>query len=226
MNAKPQQTPPRVPPLTRSTVAETALRLLNEGGLDKLTLRAIAQELDVKAPALYWHFKNKQELIDEMATEMFRRMATGPEETWPDASSTPWRERMSVANRGLRQALLAYRDGARVFTGSRFTGTEHAKQSEAHLRALLADGFELPQAVRAMATTFAYTLGFVIEEQGVHPAPGERREGYDVAERGERLADYPLAAAAGTHLFQEYDEHFEEGLQIVIEGIAARYAIH
>ncbi|MFI6144684.1 TetR/AcrR family transcriptional regulator [Streptomyces sp. NPDC051109] len=225
MNAKPQQTPPRVPPLTRQTVAETALRLLNEAGLDKLTLRSIAQELDVKAPALYWHFKNKQELIDEMATEMFRRMVTNPEEAWPDGSPTHWRERMLAANRGLRRALLAYRDGARVFTGSRFTGTEHAEQSETHLRALLADGFELSQAVRAMATTFSYTLGFVIEEQGVHPVPGERREGYEVAERGEHLADYPLAAAAGPHLFQEYDQHFEEGLQIVIEGIAARYAI-
>ncbi|MFE5771630.1 TetR/AcrR family transcriptional regulator C-terminal domain-containing protein [Streptomyces sp. NPDC056485] len=226
MNAKPQQTPPRVPPLTRLTVAETALRLLNEGGLDKLTLRAIAQELDVKAPALYWHFKNKQELIDEMATEMFRRMATSPEESGPGGPATPWQERMLTANRGLRQALLAYRDGARVFTGSRFTGTEHAEQSEVYLRALLAHGFELPQAVRAMATAFSYTLGFVIEEQGVHPVPGERREGYDVAERGERLADYPLTAAAGTHLFHEYDEHFEEGLLIVIEGIAARYGIH
>ncbi|MFE2548050.1 TetR/AcrR family transcriptional regulator [Streptomyces sp. NPDC059355] len=224
MNAKPQRTPPRVPPLTRLTVAETALRLLNEGGLEKLTLRAIAQELDVKAPALYWHFKNKQELIDEMATEMFRRMVTSPEEPGPD-DSAPWRERMLSANRRLREALLAYRDGARVFTGSRFTGTEHAEQSEAYLRALLAHGFELPQAVRAMATAFSYTLGFVIEEQGVHPVPGERRDGYDVAERGERLADYPLAAAAGTHLFEEYDEHFEEGLQIVIDGIAARYAI-
>ncbi|MFF4850788.1 TetR/AcrR family transcriptional regulator [Streptomyces sp. NPDC001194] len=225
MNAKPQRTPPRVPPLTRLTVAETALRLLNEGGLDKLTLRAIAQELDVKAPALYWHFKNKQELIDEMATEMFRRMVTSPEETVPGDAPAPWRERMLSANRRLRQALLAYRDGARVFTGSRFTGTEHAEQSEAHLRALLAHGFELPQAVRAMATAFSYTLGFVIEEQGVHPVPGERRDGYDVTERGERLAEYPLAAAAGTHLFEEYDEHFEEGLQIVIDGIAARYAI-
>ncbi|MEV6734883.1 MULTISPECIES: TetR/AcrR family transcriptional regulator [unclassified Streptomyces] len=225
MNAKPQQTPPRVPPLSRLTVAETALRLLNEGGLDKLTLRAIAQELDVKAPALYWHFKNKQELIDEMATEMFRRMATSPAEPGSDAPSTPWRERMLVANHGLRRALLAYRDGARVFTGSRFTGTEHAEQSEAYLRALLAQGFELPQAVRAMTTAFSYTLGFVIEEQGVNPVPGERRDGYDVAERSERLADYPLAAAAGAHLFQEYDEHFEEGLQIVIDGIAARYGI-
>ncbi|MET9888497.1 TetR/AcrR family transcriptional regulator [Streptomyces sp. NPDC006430] len=236
MNTKPQHTPPRVPPLSRSTVAETALRLLNEGGLDKLTLRAIAQELDVKAPALYWHFKNKQELIDEMATEMFRRMATppqerdererGPEEPGADGSASAWRDRVLTANRGLRRALLAYRDGARVFTGSRFTGTDHAEQSEAYLRDLLAAGFELPQAVRAMTTAFSYTLGFVIEEQGVHPAPGERREGYDVTERGERLADYPLSAAAGSHLFQDYDAHFEEGLHIVVEGIAARYGIH
>ncbi|MGW5823017.1 TetR family transcriptional regulator, partial [Streptomyces noursei] len=60
--------------IDRKLVVETALRLLNEGGLDGLTLRRIAKELDVQAPALYWHFKNKQELLDEMATEIFRRL--------------------------------------------------------------------------------------------------------------------------------------------------------
>ena len=55
-------------PLDRTRVADTALKLLNEVGLDGLTLRAIARELDVKAPALYWHFKDKQALLDEMAT--------------------------------------------------------------------------------------------------------------------------------------------------------------
>jgi AcrR family transcriptional regulator len=77
MTPAPERTPSRVPPLSRATVAEAALRLLNETGLEKLTLRAIATELHVKAPALYWHFKSKQELIDEMATEMFRRMVRG-----------------------------------------------------------------------------------------------------------------------------------------------------
>jgi len=59
---------PRTPrtPLDRKRVADTALKLLNEVGLDGLTLRAIAKELDVKAPALYWHFKDKQALLDEM----------------------------------------------------------------------------------------------------------------------------------------------------------------
>lgn len=70
-------------PLDRTRVADTALKLLNEVGLDGLTLRAIAKELDVKAPALYWHFKDKQALLDEMATEMYRRMvaATPPTRT-------------------------------------------------------------------------------------------------------------------------------------------------
>ncbi len=70
-------------PLDRHRVADTALRLLNEVGLDGLTLRAIAKELDVKAPALYWHFKDKQALLDEMASEMYRRMAAAPNPTPP-----------------------------------------------------------------------------------------------------------------------------------------------
>ncbi|MFD8410455.1 TetR/AcrR family transcriptional regulator [Streptomyces sp. NPDC059650] len=227
MTPKPERTPPRVPPLSRVTVAEAALRLLNETGLEKLTLRAIAAELDVKAPALYWHFKNKQELIDEMATEMHRRMtadpAALPQAHGAGADGPAWRALMLASNRHLRRTLLSYRDGARVFSGSRFTGSEHGEQVEAHLRALQDAGLGLPQAVRALATTFVYTLGFVTEEQGVHPVPGERREGFDVAERGERLADYPLAAAAGPHLFEDYDAQFEEGLQLILDGIAARY---
>ncbi|MFD8808028.1 TetR/AcrR family transcriptional regulator C-terminal domain-containing protein [Streptomyces sp. NPDC059597] len=51
-----------------------------------------------------------------------------------------------------------------------------------------------------------YTIGFVTEEQGVRPLPGEPREGYDLAERTRRLAEFPLAAEAGPFLFENYDE--------------------
>ncbi|WAU85311.1 TetR/AcrR family transcriptional regulator C-terminal domain-containing protein [Streptomyces sp. Qhu-G9] len=207
--------------IDRALVADTALRLLNETGLDGLSLRAIAKELDVKAPALYWHFKDKQALLDEMATEMYRRMVAAV----PIAPDTPWRERLLTANRGLRAALLSYRDGARVFSGSRFTGTEHAVQMEENLRAFLAAGFTLRQAVRATTTAYLFTLGFVTEEQGVHPLPGERREGYDLSERAELLAGFPLSAAAGAEIFEGYDERFEEGLMLVLTGIEARCGI-
>ncbi|MFJ8634336.1 TetR/AcrR family transcriptional regulator [Streptomyces sp. NPDC093568] len=208
-------------PLDRRRVAATALELLNEAGLDGLTLRAIAKELDVKAPALYWHFKDKQALLDEMATEMYRRMIAG---TPLDPDDT-WRERLLKANRGLRSALLGYRDGAKVFSGSRFTATVHAEQMEDTLRLFTAAGFSLAQAVRATSTTYLYTLGFVTEEQGVEPLPGERREGYDVDERAALMADFPLSAQVGAEIFADYEQHFEEGLALVIAGIEARYGI-
>ncbi|PZT68734.1 TetR family transcriptional regulator [Streptomyces sp. SW4] len=208
-------------PLDRRRVADTALRLLNEVGLDGLTLRAIARELDVKAPALYWHFKDKQALLDEMATEMYRRMAA---RTPLDPADT-WRERLLTVNRGLRTALLGYRDGAKVFSGSRFTGLEHAAQMEDNLRLFTGAGLTLAQAARATMTTYLYTLGFVTEEQGVEPLPGERREGFDVTERARLMADFPLSAEAGAEMFTDYDAHFEEGLALLIAGIAARYGI-
>ncbi|MEU9447511.1 TetR/AcrR family transcriptional regulator C-terminal domain-containing protein [Streptomyces sp. NPDC048277] len=208
-------------PLDRGRVADTALRLLNETGLDGLTLRAIARELDVKAPALYWHFKDKQALLDEMATEMYRRMVA---DTPLDPAGT-WRDRLRGTSRGLRTALLGYRDGAKVYSGSRFTGIDHAPAQEASLRVMTEAGFTLAQAVAAGRTVNAYTVGFVTEEQGVQPLPGERREGYDVAERARLLADFPLSAAAGGELFADYDRHFEEGLELVVAGIGARYGI-
>lgn len=208
-------------PLDRKRVADTALRLLNETGLDGLTLRAIAKELDVKAPALYWHFKDKQALLDEMATEMYRRMVAG---TALDPADS-WQERLLGTSRGLRAALLGYRDGAKVYSGSRFTGTDHAREMEAHLRVLTDAGFTLAQAVNAARTASMFTIGFVTEEQGVQPLPGERREGYDIEERARRMAGFPLAAEAGKVLFDDYDEQFEEGLALVIAGIEARYGI-
>ncbi|MGC5394214.1 TetR/AcrR family transcriptional regulator C-terminal domain-containing protein [Streptomyces sp. DT20] len=206
--------------IDRSRVADTALRLLNEVGLDGLTLRAIARELDVKAPALYWHFKDKQALLDEMATVMHRRMVEGG---LPGPTPQGWQEQLVAYNLGLRRGLLRYRDGAKVYGGAKFTGTDYADGLEGHLRTMVDAGFELWQAVRAGTTAYSYTMGFVSEEQGVRPMPDQQREGFDVTERAERLARYPLAAAAGSEIFANYDERFEDGLRLIIAGIEARY---
>ncbi|THA69269.1 TetR family transcriptional regulator [Streptomyces sp. A0958] len=207
--------------IDRSRVADTALRLLNEVGLDGLSLRAIAKELDVKAPALYWHFKDKQALLDEMATVMYRRMLA---DDLPGPAPDSWQDQLVAYNSALRRTLLRYRDGAKVYGGAQFTGTDHADGLETHLRTMLDAGFELRQAVRACTTAYAYTMGFVSEEQGVRPMPDEgRREGFDVGERAERLARYPLAAAAGPEIFGRFDERFEEGLRLIVAGIETRY---
>ncbi|MFI0818666.1 TetR/AcrR family transcriptional regulator C-terminal domain-containing protein [Streptomyces sp. NPDC021098] len=202
--------------LDRDQVVDTALRLLNEVGLEGLTLRRIAKELNVQAPALYWHFKNKQALLDEMATAMFRRLA----EDRGDLGATTWQERLVASQRALRRALLRYRDGAKVFSGTRFTGTPHAAPMEAQLRAFVDAGFTPGAGARASFIAYTFTLGFVIEEQAVEPMAGERAPGYDVDERADLIGpDYPLTAAVGADLFLDYETRFEEGLRTIVAGI-------
>ncbi|MGV9854011.1 TetR/AcrR family transcriptional regulator C-terminal domain-containing protein [Streptomyces sp. NPDC003442] len=208
--------------LDQTLVVDTALRLLNDVGLDGLTLRRIAKELNVQAPALYWHFKNKQALLDAMSTAMYRRMF----EAYGDLGDVTWQERLVHVHRALRRALLGYRDGAKVFSGSRFTGTDHAGPQEDHLRTFVTAGFTPSAAARASFIAYSFTLGFVIEEQSVEPRPGERAPGYDVEEREERMAaeGYPLAAAVSSDLFQDYETRFEEGLRAIVAGIEATLA--
>ncbi|MFJ7207085.1 TetR/AcrR family transcriptional regulator C-terminal domain-containing protein [Streptomyces sp. NPDC098789] len=205
--------------LDRATVAATALRLLGEVGLEGLTLRAIAKELDVKAPALYWHFKDKRALLDEMATEMFRRM-TADLATAVDPPRD-WHEALDSAMRGLRDHLLRYRDGAKVYSGTHFTDMSFAAPMEAHLRTLVDGGFSSAGAARAWFTAYSYTIGYVIEEQSMGPLPGADGEGYDLDARAARLTDYPLTTEAGPAMFRDRDTGFEQGLAAVLTGIAA-----
>ncbi|CAM5536015.1 TetR/AcrR family transcriptional regulator C-terminal domain-containing protein (plasmid) [Streptomyces viridifaciens] len=216
-------TPQRTPKLDRAQVVDAALRLLDQVGLDGLTLRAIASELDVKAPALYWHFKDKQALLDEMATEMMRRMTAGATAAGGDRPERDgdWRALYLTTMRTLRAELLRHRDGAKVYSGARFTDTSYAAGLDASLRVLTEAGFTLAAATRAWYTAYSYTVGYVIEEQAMAPNPFDGDEGYDVEARAERLAAHPLAAEAGRVMFQDFDEGFEQGLAAVLAGVEA-----
>ncbi|MGW7576651.1 TetR/AcrR family transcriptional regulator C-terminal domain-containing protein [Streptomyces sp. NPDC054765] len=218
--------------IDRKLVVDTALRLLNEVGLDGLTLRRIAKELNVQAPALYWHFKNKQELLDEMATEMFQRMVRpfrdGPFTDGPagaDPLGRTWQETLLTSCRAMRRELLSYRDGGKVFSGTRMTNDSSAGPLNGLLSRFTDAGFTLRDASRAWWTAYHYTVGLVIEEQSVHPEPGRpqaRDPAYDQAERERRIGDdYPLAALAGREMFGDIEQAFEAGLRIIVAGIAA-----
>ena len=101
--------------LTKAAIVRAALALLDEAGMDGLTVRALASRLGVQAPALYWHVRSKQALLDEMATQIWRQigevMAGLP-------ADLPWREVMWAYAMTVRQELLGYRDGAKAFSGS------------------------------------------------------------------------------------------------------------
>ena len=207
--------------LDRVVLVRAALALLNEVGLDGLTLRRIAKELDVQAPALYWHFANKQALLDEMATTMARDLLA--ESGTPDPSWT-WERFLAETARGMRAMMLAYRDGARVFSGTYLTDDSLLASMEIPLRTLVDAGFSLHDAVLGWQSLYAYTVGYVIEEQATHPAPGALDERYDAAAREARIdaERFPLTHAVSTEIFADSDGRFEHGLNLIIAGMRAQ----
>ena len=64
--------------LSRQTIVQTALGLLDQVGLEGLTVRRLAAELGVQSPALYWHLRGKQELLDGMADAIIMAAGMGP----------------------------------------------------------------------------------------------------------------------------------------------------
>ncbi len=204
--------------LNRELVVRTALRVLNDVGLEGLTLRRLAHELGVRAPALYWHFKNKQALLDEMATTVLRDAVAAAA---PQSVEQSWAEWLAGVARGQRRMLLSYRDGAKVFGGTSLAGCTISAHMEAGLGKLTDAGFSLRDAVRASSTVYYYTIGLSIEEQSVYPRPGQGDEPYDPAGCAERLDGqrYALALAAGEDVLAGYDARFEHGLRLILSGI-------
>jgi TetR/AcrR family transcriptional regulator, tetracycline repressor protein len=208
--------------VNRSMVAQAGLKLLQEAGLEQLTLRRLATELQVQAATIYWHFKSKEELIDEMATMV---LAEGTPNLVPARVSADWKLRAATFGNGLRKTLLAYRDGARMVAGTRLTNTEYMSTVESIGARLLDAGFSLRQAVVLLSTIYNYTLSFVAEEQAVYPRPKERSPQYDIAKRNAELdaREFPLLRKSGPILFDGFDRRYREGLELILAGAQQRH---
>jgi len=203
--------------INRDMVTRAGLKLLNEHGLEQLTLRRLAIELNVQAATLYWHFKSKEELLDEMATTV---LAEGAAHLVPGRKSSDWRVWASTFGEGLRKTLLAYRDGARMVSGTRLTNTDYLKTTERIGTQMLAAGFSVRAAVVLFSTIYNYTLSFVMEEQAVFPVAGQRSPRYSIEDRNARLDPqvFPFHRQTSTILFDRYDRRFREGLELILRG--------
>ncbi len=156
-------------PLQREAVVRAALALLSEVGLDGLTVRRLAERLGVQNPALYWHFKNKQDLLNQMAKVMLADAFAGLE---PPPANAEWARWLAEVAGRLRRALLEYRDGTRVIAGADVTGSDLFVALDLALRVLMERGFDARAALVGTVTIFDYTLGAAFEEQAepAHPA--------------------------------------------------------
>jgi len=202
--------------LTRAGIVATALQLLDEQGIHAVTARGLADRLGVRAPALYWHVGSKQEILDEMATEIHRRVARQLE---AELVADSWREGLATYARVLRREYLKHRDGARTFSGARVTDLGLLRAQEALLGRWTASGLSLADAAAAGQLLTAFVVGFAIEEQERAQAGGE---GYSIAAKDEEIgAEIPLEAGAGKLVLTPYDERFEQYVEIILTGLEA-----
>jgi TetR/AcrR family tetracycline transcriptional repressor len=204
--------------LTQDDVVQAAVELLDEQGLDGVTLRALGDRLGVAAPTLYWHVRNKQHLLDLVAEAIVRRgVSDVPAEPAP---GEPWWDWIAERARAIRGAILLHRDGARVVAGNRPT-PESAPHIERVLSSLVGAGLTPPEALRFMFALTAYVSGDALETQSDstrEPMPEEQvaalREAFESPER-------PTLAAAVSGVGSD-DERFEDGLSLMIAGLRAR----
>ena len=212
-------------PVSRESVVEAALGLLAEGGLEAVSFRRIAKVLGVAGPTLYWHVENKRQLTDLMAEELVRRGGTAYTQPEP---GQPWEEWLRTDARRMFRALIGTRDAPRVLAGNR-PSAESFAGIERVLRVLVDAGLTPGQAQQTLFAIGAYVIGSATEwqaeaerskDQPMPPADDERLN----ALRAEVLADQPvLVAAIRERLAGPDDASFEFGLDLLIEGLRARF---
>ncbi|MFG3100157.1 TetR/AcrR family transcriptional regulator [Streptomyces sp. NPDC048182] len=206
----------RPPRLDQARTIDTALALLDDSGLDALTMRRLADAMGVQAGALYRYFRTKDDLLAAMAERMMADVRV------PGAAAD-WNDRLSGLARALRQALLAHRDGARVFAGTHSTGPGTLGFAEACVGVLRDAGFGDADAARAMMAVVHFTVGHTLEEQAALRPDGGFPADPEVLREAVTSGGYPhLTAALPTLAEPDYAPHFEFGLALLVTGLAAR----
>lgn len=207
-------------PLRRQDVLETALGLLNEVGLDALTMRRLAEALDVQAGALYYHFANKQELLEAMVDQLMGGVLERP-------LTGTWDEQLRELTRRMALGMSRYRDAARMAAMELRPGPNGLAVSERMLRIAREAGFSKSAAISATSVLGYFMLGYVTDLQATQAAaPGmeailrSMKKQLDPKQHRELLA---MTKGGLQHMMttRAFESRFEFGLQVLLTGLKA-----
>ena len=216
--------PPAPPvPLDRERIVAAAIALADEGGLEAVSLRKVAAQLNAGPMRLYGFIATKQELFDLMVDEVYA-------EILPERPPGDWREALRLLASRTRQAALRHEWLADLLGGRPAMGPNSLAVTESTLAAL--DGLAgIDTVMRAVETVSAYFTGAI------------RREIANLrAEHATGLSKHEWQRASGPHLTRmlatgrfpalsrmvhdgtEVDagESFATGLEWVLDAVAAK----
>jgi AcrR family transcriptional regulator len=206
-------------PLTRERVIEAALRVMDDEGLEAVTMRRIAREVGVEAMSLYHHVEDKEDLLDGICERVMAGFR------FPEATSD-WAENCRRGARAWRQLLKEHPNVMSLFAQQRgpVRSIDSMRPMEYALRLLRESGISDRDTAQAFHAFGGYIQGFVMMELG--SIAGGSDEG-QVKRQAELVAALPdefptLRAVLPQFVECGADEQFEFGLDLLIRGLEAK----
>jgi AcrR family transcriptional regulator len=206
-------------PLSVERVLQTAVALADRHGLDWLSMRKLADELDVAAMTLYYYVPNKDRLIDGMIDIVFGEIE-------PPSLELDWKEAMRRRAVSTREALNRHRWAVGRMEGRTDHGAANLRLHDSVLGCLRAAGFSIEATVHAYSIQDAYIYGFALQETDMSSQTPD-----DFAAEAQRqmvayeevLADYPnLVEVVGGYIAEsgyDYAKEFLFGLDLILDSI-------
>jgi AcrR family transcriptional regulator len=213
-SAKPAQ---RRLPLTRERVLAAALKLADQGGLEGLSMRKLGQALGVEAMALYYHFANKERVLDGIVDLVFGEIDL-------PTTDEDWKVAMRRRAISVRDALLRHRWAIGLMESRTNPGPANLRHHDAVIGNLRAAGFDMAQVATAYSLLDSYIYGYAMTKMNL---PFEDTS--DIVELSETmLAPFPageyqnLADFITEYAMQpgyDYANEFEYGLDVILDGL-------
>jgi AcrR family transcriptional regulator len=209
-------------PLTRERIIRTALRIMDQEGIEALTMRHIGRELGVEAMSLYNHVQDKEDILDGIVEHVLAEFRVPLVEDFMEAARLGARE--------YRRLLLSHPNVITLMSERKtaFTNVESLRAYEFALDRFRGAGLSQADSVKAFHAFGGYILGFVMMERGLMVGGPEDAEHIQAHEQMARLlasADLPRMREALPYIIDcDTEEQFEFGLDLLIYGILARIA--
>jgi AcrR family transcriptional regulator len=206
--------------LTRERIVDAALRIMDEEGLEAVSMRRVAREVSVEAMSLYNHVEHKEDLLQGVCDRIMSDFE------FPDESGD-WEERAKAGARGWRRLLQAHPDAMKLFAethGPSPSSPDSLRPTEFALRVLQEAGLSDRDTVQAFHAFGGYIQGFVMMEGGSIKADHGDGSFPAIADSVPAEA-FPVLRAVSRYFAEcDADEQFEFGLDLMIRGLLARVA--
>jgi AcrR family transcriptional regulator len=204
-------------PLSRERVLNTALKLADQGGLESLSMRKLGQELGVEAMAVYYHFANKDEVLDGIVDLVFGEIDL-------PVAGADWKTAMRQRAISLRDVLARHRWAIGMMESRRNPGPANLRHHDAVIGNLRAAGFDMEMVAHAYSLLDGYIYGFALTKMNL---PFDNAD--DVAELAQDMlepfppGEYPnLADFITEHAMKpgyDFGDEFEYGLDVILDGL-------